>query len=242
MIEFVQIVGGCRGRALSSCCRRLATGLAAGLMVACLVPIAEAQSSVRTTAISVGAARAKYGVPSVGEHQRLVRAFHSQLQLAYPHDEEERALRSEQLTAAVEAWRAATRSAANERLLDDWLRTAIRKSMPGSHEPLPDIPKFDGPVVVRSAAGPTTNAASQKPSPASVTTARHKPLDRIQHAVRKPQSVISSEAARLLLEPAATGDGESRSTTPSVETDFWSSHPASAGLPAELADPFRDDP
>jgi hypothetical protein len=57
----------------------------------------------------------------------------------HPNEAQER---QEQLDAAVAAWRAAPRSAANDDELAKWLRSAIRASMPGQREALPPIPNF----------------------------------------------------------------------------------------------------
>ena len=100
--------------------------------------------------------------------------------------------------AAVAAWRAAPRSAANDRLLEDWLRAAIRKSMPGSREPLPDLPKFERPVAVRPASS-TMTTSSPKSSPFEPPTAavRQKPIVQKSDSMRAPtdRSVAGRETA-----------------------------------------------
>jgi hypothetical protein len=74
--------------------------------------------------------------------QVLVNDTSAQFQLAYRQHPDERDHRKEQLTAAIEAWRAAPRSEANNERLANWLRAAILSSMPGSQEPLPAVPSF----------------------------------------------------------------------------------------------------
>ncbi|MEX2308122.1 MAG: hypothetical protein WD738_11045 [Pirellulales bacterium] len=68
----------------------------------------------------------------------------AQLKVAFRHDAAERHDRYEQLAAVMESWRRADGSDANNRLLADWLRGAMRASMPGSRAALPQIPKFAG--------------------------------------------------------------------------------------------------
>ncbi len=77
-----------------------------------------------------------------GKLQVLLNATVAQLQLAYRQYPDERVRRQEQLVAAIEAWRAAPRSEANNEKLANWLRAAIDKSMPGSRDSLPAIPAF----------------------------------------------------------------------------------------------------
>jgi hypothetical protein len=75
--------------------------------------------------------------------QALVNDTAAQIQLAYRLDPTERQRRHEQLEEAVKSWRTVQRSDANNRLLAEWLRAAMRNSMPGSVEALPAPPAFD---------------------------------------------------------------------------------------------------
>ncbi|HEX3599658.1 MAG TPA: hypothetical protein VHU84_05910 [Lacipirellulaceae bacterium] len=72
----------------------------------------------------------------------LVAEASDQFQLAYRSQPAEGERRQEQLEAVVNAWRAAPRSEVNNQRLSNWLRAAIRSSMPGSHEELPAAPSF----------------------------------------------------------------------------------------------------
>jgi hypothetical protein len=56
----------------------------------------------------------------------------AQLQLAYRHNLPERQRRYDELAEVVATWREAPRSDANNRLLVDWLRGAIRSSIHNS--------------------------------------------------------------------------------------------------------------
>jgi hypothetical protein len=74
--------------------------------------------------------------------QLLVNDTAAQVQLAYRWLPNERDHRQAELETVVAAWRASTRSEANNERLATWLHAAIRKSMPGSTEPLPQVPTF----------------------------------------------------------------------------------------------------
>jgi hypothetical protein len=195
-----------------------------------------------------------------GPLQGLARATIAQIQLAFRYNEEERAHRREQVAAAVAAWRAAGRSAANDQLLTEWLREAIRKSMPGSREPLPELPKFTRPTAARPA---TTTATATLGNPAAAknmlpsSTTRQKLVVQDAGAARRPVQSPRSAAEHSLVGNEPTGkDTATNRSLPSTsntahkvaaeqdgESDFWSAHPSNGELPAELSgDPFRDDP
>ena len=74
--------------------------------------------------------------------QVLVNDTAAQFQLAYRHNVAEHRRRYDELSHAVAEWRAADRSEENNRLLAEWLRNAMRRSMPGSREGLPPVPQF----------------------------------------------------------------------------------------------------
>jgi hypothetical protein len=99
---------------------------------------------------------------SASELQSLVNDTAKQLRLSYRHNLTESQARYEQLRRAIEAWKAAARSDANNRLLAGWLRHAMRNSMPGSHEPLLAIPEFDRPTARTEAALPTGTKPQEK--------------------------------------------------------------------------------
>jgi hypothetical protein len=77
--------------------------------------------------------------------QSLVNDAATQFKMAYRHNTDEHRARYDQLSKALAAWKAAPHSEENDKLLGDWLRGAIRRSMPGSREPLPPLPEFQRP-------------------------------------------------------------------------------------------------
>ncbi len=87
-----------------------------------------------------------------GKLQSLVNDAAAQFKMAYRQNPEEHRARYEQLSRALATWRAAPRSEENDRLLTDWLRSAIRHSMPGSREFLPTLPEFKRPTEVKAPA------------------------------------------------------------------------------------------
>ena len=107
--------------------------------------------------------------------QSLVNDTAKQLHLSYRHNLTQSHARYEQVRLAIAAWKAATRNDANDQLLAQWLRHAIRNSMPGSHVPLPAIPEFDRPAV-RTGNTPTSQAKPQaKAASAESATAGNAP-------------------------------------------------------------------
>lgn len=66
----------------------------------------------------------------------------AQFELAYRSQPAEYERRQAQFNAVIEAWRATPASVTADQLLTDWMRAAIRASMPGSRTPLPPTPQF----------------------------------------------------------------------------------------------------
>src|SRR5882757_11317085 len=92
----------------------------------------------------------------------LIAEASAQFKLAYRSQPAEGDRRQQQLNAVIAAWHAAPRSEANNEQLNNWLRTAIRSSMPGSRESLPALPTFAG--------GPERQPHSATPATAIVRT------------------------------------------------------------------------
>lgn len=97
--------------------------------------------------------------------QPLVNDAVAQLQLSFRHHRAEQLQRYEELREVVEAWQASPRTDANNRLLEDWLRAAIRSSMPGARTALPPRPQFDA-VDLNAAVSPVPPSATKDMAPA----------------------------------------------------------------------------
>ena len=80
----------------------------------------------------------------------LVADLAVQLRLAYRGDVPEYTRRHEQLRAAISAWNTSSQNTAERQQLADWLRSAIRSSMPGSNAPFPPAPTFGRSAVEES--------------------------------------------------------------------------------------------
>ena len=229
-----------------------AATVAASVVVTSVFAVsATAQSPPFSTGSTQGAIG---GLPAAsGGLQGLVRATSAQLQIAYRHDAQEHQRRRDQVSKVVSAWQAATRSAANDELLADWLRVAIRRSMPGSREALPAVPGFERPLV--AAPRPATSAApAAQLRPRS--TVRQKPVVENQRAMQAPTSRPADDQSLIRQPPEsrtnATRDDATSppSTNPgstageAIQQDFWTTHPANVDVPTELTsgDPFGDDP
>lgn len=125
--------------------------------------------------------------------QVLVNNTAAQFQLVYRQQPVERALRQEQLAAAIAAWRAAPRSEANNEKLATWLRAAILSSMPGSRETLPAVPSFG-------------SVAKQEPRP-QPQVQPHQPTE--AHAAPvEPQAVESAAEHKAPTEAVAKPEND----------------------------------
>jgi hypothetical protein len=98
-----------------------------------------------------------------GKLQSLVNDTATQFKMAYRHNTEEHRVRYDQLSQALNAWKKAPRSEENDKLLADWLRAAIRRSMPGSREPLPPLPDFKRPTKDASLLAPSADKRTGDP-------------------------------------------------------------------------------
>jgi hypothetical protein len=111
---------------------------------------------------------------STAKLQSLVNDTVAQFQLAYHHNTAEQRRRYDQLSQTVAAWREAARNDANNRLLEDWLRGAIRSSMPGSQAALPPLPRFVQ-VHVESATVESRPVPAATPLPAAAGESTEQP-------------------------------------------------------------------
>jgi hypothetical protein len=93
--------------------------------------------------IGAGAVAQPASGQSAAQLQVLVNDTVAQFQLAYRHNVAEQRRRYDEVAQVLAAWRQAPRNESNNQLLEDWLRGAIRNSMPGSQAPLPQLPQFD---------------------------------------------------------------------------------------------------
>jgi hypothetical protein len=166
--------------------------------------------------------------------QSLVNDAVVQVQLSYRQDPAERQRRHAELGHAVAAWNKSSRSPADNERLGDWLRRAMRASMPGSHEPLPPLPEFASPAA----------PAEEIPTPTSqsATETRTPPLSAVESKTTVPPT--KSNAGENPPKPVAADTPEPPAAKSESAPGIWTSHPAAAELPRDLleGDPFRDDP
>ena len=113
--------------------------------------------AVGVLSLVIGWASMAAAAPAPDRTQALIKAASDQFQLLYRMRPSEAALRQAQLKTVVADWQAAPRSDANNERLTNWLREAIRSSMPGSRLPLPAATEFRG-RTCQSAAGDRTGA------------------------------------------------------------------------------------
>jgi hypothetical protein len=139
--------------------------------------------------------------------QPLLNDTVAQLKLVYHSDAGELHRRYEEVSKAVELWRTADRNEENNRRLETWLRAAIRRSMPGSHEPLPRAPEFaslpePAPVVI----APAPEHAPVAAAPAAASPAPTNPTPIGTPVVTPPQTTPSAPPDRVeASKPVADG-------------------------------------
>ncbi|HEX4415456.1 MAG TPA: hypothetical protein VH107_17625 [Lacipirellulaceae bacterium] len=92
--------------------------------------------------LGVAAAAAPPAIAQTDRQPTLAEQATVQFDLAFRGNPNEGQARMQRLEAVVAAWRAASRTDANNERLSNWLRAAIRASMPGSHDELPAAPTF----------------------------------------------------------------------------------------------------
>lgn len=148
--------------------------------------------------------------------QRLTNDLALQLDLTYRHDLPAHRERYDEMAAVLNAWNRSRRTDADYAQMAQWLRLAIRESMPGNGQPLPAPPNFAAPQpVVAELPAPQKSV----PSPKTVVVEPRAPVPSIAvKPIPTPPTVAAMPAPR----------------------DFWSNHPAAR--PLDTSNPFRDDP
>jgi hypothetical protein len=174
-----------------------------------------------TVAALLGETHGAQSAPQTDRTTALIQATSDQFQLAYRMNPREAQLRQEQLSAAVAAWRAASRDNANTELLTMWLRTAIRSSMPGSRDGLPPVPTF----TVAKHEAPRTKEVHTMTVAKPVTNESKSPT---------PTKPVASDVKAVAVATSAV-DKKTPDPTPAVSK-------SDDALNAALLDPFRDDP
>jgi hypothetical protein len=132
----------------------------------------------------------------------LINETSAHFQLSYRMRPNEARERQEQLDAAVAAWRAAPRTAANDEQLAKWLRSAIRTSMPGQREALPPIPDFTAAEKSIQKPAPTIEKRPVEPTPSEPTLAEPTNIE----PTTAGSSIDTPTATPTVKEPAATDD------------------------------------
>ena len=182
------------------------------------LPLSLSSIAALTIAVLAIAAPAQAQSPTSSTRlQTLVNDSVAQLQLSYRHDLAERQKRYEAVGQAIAAWNKSARGPAENERLAEWLRAAIRASMPGSHDPLPLLPEFEPPTPPRTAE-PAARESSHATEPS--------PSESTQAASNDHGAAIENASAETKTNAEAT------------------THAATAEQPGgrDENDPFRDDP
>lgn len=195
--------------------------------------------------------------------QSLVTDTAYQLELSYRFNVTELEKRRDEVSRAIEAWNKSPRSEKENQQLADWLRSAIRASMPGSRAELPSLPEFASQRKAESLPSPVaqehteTNEATagssttespgtpvdSKPVETGTATAAQAPTA-TKHTLLRPVSASSeTESSASAQTPSQSSAPEAQAEQSTNNSDnseditddsFWKEHPASEALPADL--------
>jgi hypothetical protein len=188
---------------------------------------------------------------SASRLQPLLNDTVAQFKLVYRQDVDELRRRYEDVSKAVAAWREADRTDENNRRLEAWLRSAIRSSMPGSHESLPPLPTFEN---LPAPTPPATRAPERSLFPASpagelpttptlrapiVNPTENRPQsdDHIPSANIEANKPVADKTVTNVDEPAA----DQESAGPTIEPPASNNLPDADDLPEIEAAPPIDE-
>jgi hypothetical protein len=158
---------------------------------------------------------------SPGQLQSLVNDAVAQIQLSYRRNPAELHERYQSIGQAVAAWNKSSRSEADGERLAEWLRQAMRGSMPGSEEPLPPVPEFERP----------TPPAEEMPIPTRPT-----PLPQPEASQAAPATVREVSANVQGSPAAATKAHDLMEGDPFRDDPIQDEPSARHGLPAEAGE------
>ena len=153
------------------------------------------------------------------ELQQLVDDFGYQLKLIRLLDPSAAEKRLRQLAIARDRWNTSTRTETDAETMRQWLIDSIQASMPGSLEPMPELPWFEQ----RLAKSKSTAAPESPPPPVSDTRQAV-----ITRRPTEPQPVVAPK-------PAPASDPQPSAAV----AEAWKQHPGAK--PIDLGDPFADD-
>jgi hypothetical protein len=130
--------------------------------------ITAAISTIVAIAILSAAVTAQQGrAPTSDRLASLESDLRFQLDLAFQQDRPAYRARLAEVDAALAAWRAAPRTDRSNRLLEDWLRKALSRTMPGRNGQLPPRPQFGAEPQPLTTTGASTLASTATPSNAA---------------------------------------------------------------------------
>jgi hypothetical protein len=150
---------------------------------------------------------------------RLEADLRFQLYLAHRTDGGRLAQRLTELNGTLDAWQQSPRTAADDRLLAEWLQASISRSMPGETGELPATPQFSRPPerpappppVVQAQPSPVEPAPAQaaqpvvEPAVVAEATVESAPASPVQPVERQPSGPLPHVAMNSVkVKPAAT--------------------------------------
>lgn len=165
-----------------------------------------------------------------------------QFNLAYRHDRPTHHRNLERFNDVLDAWQASPRSAADDQLLERWMREAIAQSMPGRGGELPPAPTFGATARPPVAAPPRP---PQQPAHDDAPIARSTPNPRPTVPSGRPAPSLLADMADVAVEggPNAGSTRASEPTaSPIVSISAPEPLPASGGTSSPASSPVVATP
>lgn len=149
------------------------------------------------------------------ELQQLTNDFGFQINMLRDFDRREAEERTRALAVVLDRWNSSTRTDADYEKMKQWLKASIHTTMPGSHDPLPQLPWFEQ----RLAAAPELPLPNEPRTSESETEPLPEPAPTIAQRVDPTPPAVAAE--------------------PPKAKSIWERHPAAR--PVDIVNPFEDD-
>ncbi len=181
---------------------------------------------VMLVVVAAGSA-ASAQVSRTGELQQLANDFGFQINMLRDFDRRAAEERTRALAVVLDRWNSSTRTDADYQKMKSWLEGAIQATMPGSQDPLPQLPWFEA----RLASAPELPLPNEPNAdePGTDPQTERAQLPEPTHTAAESPDATSDVTPEI---PAAQPQRE-------AVTSFWDRHPGAR--PLEIKDPFEDD-
>lgn len=179
---------------------------------------------------------------SSSDLQPLVNQLGDQIRMIRQRNGRDASERTQQLAIALDRWNHSTQTAGDAELMREWLETSLRRSLPGTTKPMPELPWFAERIAPPSQEAPSPVIAQETPSqPEAVEPVASGPV-----ATTAPEPATAEPATPKVATIAEQPKDEVKTAEPPVEiteteqvASVWQRHPSAK--PIDLGNPFADD-